>query len=170
MSYSYADRLRRIADKHHWPLRIHSRGYDATLVDVQPLIDGVAPIYRWPGGDSVAGQGDIKRPAFEFYRLRAILEKDPRAFSDRPDIFRAQPVDWYKELALFAMEKISSLLGPDQFTSCRTDLAGWAAHYVTKAVFEEQDLFDPYSDREFVREAGKLLPWYINRYTETEVK
>lgn len=166
MSYSYVDRLRRIADKHHWPMEIHSRGYDATLVDVQPLIDGVAPIYRWPGGDGVAGQGDIERPASEFYRLRAILKKDPRALDDQCDLFRRQPADWYKELALAAMKAISEKLGPEQFTHCRRDTEGWAAHHVTKAVYEEQDVFDPYTDREFTKAAAALLPWYVARYTE----
>lgn len=126
----------------------------------------MAPIYRWPGGDSVADNADLERPAFEFHRLRDILEKDPLAFDDRCDLFRRQPVDWYKELALFAMERISTHFGPGQFTGRRHDMAGWAAHHVTKAVFEEQDLFDPYSDREFLEEAEKFLPWYIKRYTE----
>lgn len=74
------------------------------------------------------------------------------------------------------MKSVSHRLGPDQFTHCRTDTAGWAAHYVTKAVFEEQDLFDPYADREFLEEAEKLLPgtsrdmWRIdmNAYQEMQ--
>lgn len=158
-----------IAQKYNWPLKIHARGYDATLVGLQPLTGSeVAPIYRWPGGDSVAGEDEVKRPADEFHRLMSMVWANPRALDDRCDLFRRQPVDWYKEIALHAMKSISHGLGPVQFTHCRHDLAGWAAHHVTKAVFEEQDLFDPYTDREFIEEAAKLLPWYIRRYTEEE--
>ena len=91
---------------------------------------------------------------------------EPRDLREKPGLFRRLPVDWYKEIALHAMKSVSHRMGPDQFTHCRTDTAGWAAHYVTKAVFEEQDLFDPFADREFLEEAEKLLPWYIKRYVE----
>ena len=48
---SYVEELHQ---RYGWPLKIHARGYDAYLVDIQPLTDGqVAPIYRFPGGDSV---------------------------------------------------------------------------------------------------------------------
>ncbi len=48
---SYVERL---SKEHGWPLKIHARGYDAYLVDIQPLTGGeTAPIYRFPGGDSV---------------------------------------------------------------------------------------------------------------------
>ena len=40
--------------RYNWPLKIHARGYDAYLIDIQPLADGEAePIYRFPGGDSL---------------------------------------------------------------------------------------------------------------------
>lgn len=151
-----------------WHAKIHSRGYDAQLVGIQPLTGGeVAAIYRFPGGDSVVFDDELKkRPADNFHRLMSIVWATPRALDDRCNLFRSQPVDWYKEIALHAMKSISHELGPDQFAHCRHDVAGWAAHRVTKAVFEEQDLFDPYSDREFLEDAKKLLPWYICRYTE----
>lgn len=162
---SYVEEL---SAKYGWPLIIHSRGYDAYLVNIQPLLHGeVAPIYRWPGGDCVADKdGAKKRPADEFHRLMSMVWANPRSLDDKCDLFRQQPVDWYKEIALHAMKSISHELGPDQFSHCRHDTAGWAAHQVTKAVFEEQDIFDPYSNREFLEEAEKLLPWYIKRYTE----
>lgn len=150
-----------------WPVAIHARGYDAYLSGVQPLGDGkVAPIYRWPGGESVADEKELKQPASEFYRLMHILWKRPRDLDDKCDLFRRQPVEWYKEMALHAMRSISYEQGPGRFSQCRHDPSGWDAHHVTKAVFEEQDLFDPYIDREFLEEAEKLLPWYIKRYTE----
>ena len=44
-----------------WPLKIHSRGHDAHLVGLQPLTDGeVAAIYRFPGGDSVVFDDEIR--------------------------------------------------------------------------------------------------------------
>ena len=162
---SYAEEL---SARYGWPLRIHSRRYDAYLVGVQPLIDTKpAAIYRFPGGDSVAFDTEIKgRDADKFHRLEAILDKEPRAFRDRCDLFRAQPADWYIELALHAMKVISDRHGPEHYDHCQHDIDGWAAHYVTKAVFEEQDVFDPYADREFIAEARTLLPWYISRYVD----
>lgn len=102
-----------LSAKYGWPLKIHSRGYDAYLVDVQPLLCGkVVPIYRWPGGDSVAGDDEVKkRPADEFHRLMSMIWENPRALDDLYAIFRCQPVDWYKEIALHAMKSVSHELG-----------------------------------------------------------
>lgn len=156
-----------LSAKYGWPLKIHSRGYDAYLVGIQPLVDGdAAPIYRWPGGDSVAGDDEIRRPADEFHRLMSTVWANPSALDDQRDLFCSCPADWYKEIALHAMKSISHELGPDQFTHCLHDPIGYVAHHVTKAVFEEQDTFDPYGDREFLEEAKQLLPWYVKRYTE----
>ena len=150
-----------------WPPVIHSRGYDAYLCGVQILAGGdETPIYRFPGGQSLVDDSELKKPAEKFRNLMSIAWLEPRDLREKPGLFRRLPVDWYKEIALHAMKSVSHRLGPDQFTHCRTDTAGWAAHYVTKAVFEEQDLFDPYADREFLEEAEKLLPWYIKRYEE----
>lgn len=55
---SYREEL---SARYGWPLKIHSRGYDAHLVDLQPLGGGeVAAIYRFPGGDSVVFDHEIK--------------------------------------------------------------------------------------------------------------
>lgn len=148
-----------------WPPVIHSRGYDAYLCGVQILAGGdETPIYRFPGGPSLVDDSELKKPAEEFHRLMSIVWADPRALDDQSHIFLRQPADWYKEIALHAMKSISHNLGPEQFSHCRTDTAGWAAHHVTKAVFEEQDLFLPYADFDFLKEAKSLLPWYIERY------
>ena len=54
---SYVERLH---EEYGWPLKIHARGYDAYLVDVQPLTEGrVAPIYRFPGGDSLVCESEM---------------------------------------------------------------------------------------------------------------
>lgn len=46
---NYMDRL-----LEKYPKHVTRDGYRGTLVDVQPLLDGdEAPIYRFPGGDSV---------------------------------------------------------------------------------------------------------------------
>ena len=58
---SYAERLSKC---YGWPMKIHARGYDAYLADIQPLLEGQAcPIYRWPGGDGVADDQELKQPA-----------------------------------------------------------------------------------------------------------
>lgn len=41
-------------------LKIHARGYDAYLVGAQPLLEGgPAPIYRFPGGDSLVDECEM---------------------------------------------------------------------------------------------------------------
>ena len=150
-----------------WPWVIHSRGYDAHLCGVQPLTNRMeAPIYRFPGGDSIVDDSELKKPAEEFHRLMSIVWAHPSALDNQKELFEQQPVDWYKEIALHAMKSISHTLGPEQFTHQRADVLGWQAHHVTKAAFEEQGLFDPYKDQEFLEAAGSLLPWYVKRYTE----
>ena len=161
---SYAERLSKC---YGWPMKIHARGYDAYLVDIQPLLEGqVCPLYRWPGGDGVADDQELKQPAENFHQLQAILKENPNALDDRCDLFKAQPSEWYKELALYAMECIAVARGPEYFTACRHDADGQAAHHVTKAIFEEQDVFDPYGDWQFICAAAALLPWYVKRYTK----
>ncbi len=50
-------RIEEIRQKYGWPKKIQRDGYIGTLVDVQPLNEGdPAPIYRFPGGDSVEHQ------------------------------------------------------------------------------------------------------------------
>lgn len=55
---SYQEEL---SARYGWPLEIHSRGHDAYLVDLQPLTGGeVAAIYRFPGGDGVVFDDEIR--------------------------------------------------------------------------------------------------------------
>ena len=55
---SYREEL---SARYDWPLKIHSRGYDAHLVGLQPLGGGeVAASYRFPGGDSVVFDDEIR--------------------------------------------------------------------------------------------------------------
>lgn len=108
-----------------WPKIIHSRGYDAYLCGVQPLTDGMeAPIYRFPGGDSIVDDSELKKPAEEFHRLMSIVWTHPSALDNRKELFERQPVDWYKEIALHSMKSISHTLGPEQFTHRRDDVLG----------------------------------------------
>lgn len=149
-----------------WPPVIHSRGYDAYLCGVQLIAGGEeTPIYRFPGGQSLVDDSELKKPAEKFHNLMSMVWKEPRELRDKCGLFQQQPVDWYKEIAIHAMKSVTQELGPDRFTHHRTDVAGLDAHIVTKEVFETQNLFDPYSDREFLEKAKKLLPWYIKRYT-----
>ena len=149
--------IEQIGKKYGWSLKIHSRGYNAYLVDIQPLIGSVAPIYRWPGGDSIADNLELTCKAEDYRRLAAQLRDNPCVFYDHSGDFKVYPF-WYKELALYAMECISQKYGPDHFAQRHDDEAGWAAHHITKAVFEEQDVFDPYLDQKFIQEAARLLP------------
>jgi hypothetical protein len=53
---AYIDRLRT-----KYPFRIFARGYEAVLCGVQPLLEGQeTPIYRFPGGDSLVDDVEIK--------------------------------------------------------------------------------------------------------------
>lgn len=52
--------LQRVAQKQGWPLKIKARGEVAYLVDVQRLTGSdIAPIYRFPGGDSVVSDDEL---------------------------------------------------------------------------------------------------------------
>lgn len=52
--------LERVAAKQGWPMKIKSRGEVAYLVDVQRLTgNDIAPIYRFPGGDSVVSDSEL---------------------------------------------------------------------------------------------------------------
>ena len=52
--------LQRVAQKQGWPMKIKARGEVAYLVDVQRLTgNDIAPIYRFPGGDSVVSDSEL---------------------------------------------------------------------------------------------------------------
>ena len=52
--------LQRVAQKQGWPMKIKARGEVAYLVDVQRLTGNeIAPIYRFPGGDSVVSDNEL---------------------------------------------------------------------------------------------------------------
>lgn len=56
-----------------WPPVIHSRGYDAYLCGVQILAGGdETPIYRFPGGQSLVDDSELKKPAEKFHNLMSI--------------------------------------------------------------------------------------------------
>ena len=93
--------------------------------------------------------------------LKLLLQENPRNFDDECELFKKCTVEEYKEMALFALSELSK---QGSFIEQRTDNAGWAAHHITKAIFEEQDIFDPYSDNEFLEKAAATCPYYINRY------
>lgn len=98
--------------------------------------------------------------------LKVILSSEPRALDDRCGLFKQCTPEQYKELALHAMTAARGGIPPEQFNHCRTDISGWAMHHITKAVFEEQDIFDPYADQGFIEAAAAICPWYVKRYTE----
>lgn len=54
-------RIEELSRRYGWPLKIHARGYDAYLVDAQPLNAGPPePIYRFPGGDSLVSDSELR--------------------------------------------------------------------------------------------------------------
>ena len=155
---------KRLQVEHGWPMAIHTEGEDAYLIGAQTMQDGLEPIYLFPDGQHDQ-PSRMLHPAEEFYRLRGILRDDPRALDDQCELFCACPPDWYKELALYAMRRIALVHGLPMTEGVQSEHE-WAAHHVTKAVFEEQDLFDPYSDTAFLNSAAAILPWYVRRYTK----
>jgi len=96
-------------------------------------------------------------------KLRAILAENPRDLDDKCDLFKNCTAEEYKELALFSLRTLCKNM---RFHKRRTSEKGWAAHHITKAIFEEQSIFDPYSDPGFIADAAKICPWYVLRYTE----
>ena len=96
-------------------------------------------------------------------KLRAMLANNPRDFDDKCERFSECTAEEYMELALFSLK---TLCKGKTFNKCRTDDCGWAAHHITKAIFEEQSIFDPYADKDFITEAESVCPWYIRRYLD----
>ena len=140
----------------------HTDGDDAYLIGSQSNQAGLVPVYLFPDCQC-ALSSETLYPAEEYYRLREILRNDPSAFDDQCDLFRSYPLDWYKELALYAMRCVARTHGSPMAESVH-DQSGQTAHDISKAIFEEQDLFDPYTDAAFLAAAERILPWYIRRY------
>lgn len=159
-----SSQIEQISRKYGWPLMIHCRGDDAYMVGCQPLASDLVPIYRWPEGDSIANSREQGCSAEVFHCLKSLLKENPAALYEQSEVFKAYP-SRYRELALYAMECVSSKQGTGQVTHRCTDAAGWIAHHITKAVFEEQEVFDAYHDKEFIQRAAAFLPWYVWRYT-----
>lgn len=155
--------LERLQAEHGWPKAVHTDGEDAYLIGTQESQNGPAPVYLFPARQCVLSDQTL-HPAEEYYRLRSILQNEPRAFDDQCDLFRAYPPDWYKELALYAMKCVAQAHG-SPMAECVHNQNGWAAHHISKAIFEEQDIFDPYTDTAFLAAAEHILPWYVQRYT-----
>ena len=95
-------------------------------------------------------------------KLKQLLIENPRNLDDKCDCFLKCTHNEYKELALFSLSELCTKHG--NFEKCRTDNAGWAAHHITKAIFEEQDIFDSYEDEDFIQQAIAICPYYIKRY------
>ena len=77
-----------------WPPVIHSRGYDAYLCGVQILAGGdETPIYRFPGGQSLVDDSELKKPAEKFHNLMSIAWLEPRDLREKPGLFRRLSVD-----------------------------------------------------------------------------
>lgn len=97
--------------------------------------------------------------------LKDILTKKPLDLDDKCDLFKFCNAEEYKELAVFALQ---TLCKTENFNYCRTNDAGWAAHHITKAIFEKQNIFDPYSDADFIASIEEACPWYVHPYTQKE--
>ena len=53
--------IEELSQRYGWPLKIHARGCDASLVGAQPLNEGdPEPIYRFPGGDSLVSDSELR--------------------------------------------------------------------------------------------------------------
>jgi hypothetical protein len=100
-----------------------------------------------------------------FDELKTILKKNPRDLDDKCDLFKYCTVKEYKTLALFALDTLCNN-DPQRFCQCLANADGWAAHHITKAIFEEQSIFDPYEDKQFIADAEVICPWYIRRYVK----
>ena len=155
--------LARLQAEHNWPRAVHTDGDDAYLIGTQSNQVGLVPVYLFPDHQN-ALSSEVLYSAEEYYRLREILRNDPSAFDTQSDLFRSYPLDWYKELALYAMRCVVRTHG-SPMTECVHDQNGYAAHHISKVIFEEQDIFDPYINTAFLAAAERILPWYIRRYT-----
>lgn len=96
-----------------------------------------------------------------------LTRERPRLFFSVPEAYESRSVDVYKACALAALEGLSESAGC-HFPKKHYGDPGWDAHHVTKRIFEEQTIFDPYADKTFCDEALRLCQYYTLRYTQPD--
>jgi len=106
-----------------------------------------------------------------FKRLEAHSDEELiQVFQNAPNLFyrlslqhTLRGTEHYKACALAALRGLAEKAG-HHFPSKSNGNLGWDAHHVTKRIFEEQSVFDPYADKAFQDEAVKLCCYYVLRY------
>lgn len=101
-------------------------------------------------------------------QLIDIMREFPRLFCSRFDLLRTRTPEVVKACAIAALQGIHEQAG-HSFKKNSNSQHGWDAHHVTKRIFEEQSIFDPYADPAFCKEAERLCYWYTMRYTHPDM-
>lgn len=98
----------------------------------------------------------------------ALTRERPRLFWAVPAAYESRPEEVYKACALAALEGLALDAGHN-FPKKSCGNAGWDAHHITKRIFEEQSVFDPYADKPFCAAATRFCQYYVLRYTAPDM-
>lgn len=93
----------------------------------------------------------------------ALTRERPSLLYSVPSAYETRTPEVYKACALAALEGLKEAAG-HTFPRKSCGEHGWKAHHVTKCIFEEQLIFDPYADKTFCDAALELCSYYILRY------
>ncbi len=74
--------------------------------------------------------------------------------------------DEYKRLCIATLEGIRDKFGIITQKGAYAVAGIGAAHHVTKKIFEEQGIFNPHDDQEFINTILPLCPYYVARYLD----
>lgn len=97
-----------------------------------------------------------------------LTRERPSLFYSVLEAYEGRSADVYKACALAALEGLSESAGC-HFPKKHYGDPGWDAHHITKRIFEEQSIFDPYADKAFCNEALRLCQYYTLRYTAPDM-
>ncbi len=112
---------------------------------------------------------------FNFHRIKTatptelltLVENKPRLIYSASRPLEVRTADEYKACCVAALRSLSRKAGHN-FPQKGTGDNHWDAHHITKRIFEEQNIFDPYADQAFLDEITPLCTYYVLRYVAPE--
>lgn len=101
-----------------------------------------------------------------YFELQDAVSWHPELLHTRPDLFDELSSDEYKGLAGFALAVMKTRTGIKWPAEEIPGPDGEALEQLTRAIYEEQDIFDPYVDYRFHCCAVACGGCYVTRYTD----
>lgn len=166
-----------------WGYHVNTDGYLYTQADALKLINGVSAVQydaveivdRLPDAAKAfpeeAEALAAAREAQEHAQMaRECLEsaRDNWVWFCRMGDWRAKKLtpDEYKQVCLAALENVRDKYGIVTRGSGFHVPGILAAREVTKHIFEEQEIFDPLKDRDFINAALPICPYHVAQYLD----